>query len=161
VAISAWDCVAKCARRCAACATKISSPRSSSAAKVRYRRAVLICFSSAHDAQKHLLLLFVDEPDARFVYLTDCKHTVEVTGLDTALGIHVPSAGVGSASSDVSIKFPECPKCKTPIRTSLRYGSRVIEVTRDIDQIKQVRHTLIKIVRPATDHRPWQSTTIP
>eukprot|EP00742_Colponemidia_sp_Colp-10_P011742 GILJ01013092.1.p1 GENE.GILJ01013092.1~~GILJ01013092.1.p1 ORF type:complete len:1832 (-),score=214.16 GILJ01013092.1:109-5445(-) len=71
-----------------------------------------------------------DEQDARFIMLSDCRHIFEVKGLDH---------WVDSASdSNASIQLKACPKCKVPIRTSLRYGNMVKTFLRDIENVKRV-----------------------
>ena len=70
-----------------------------------------------------------DEPDARFVELTDCSHLIEYSGLDQWMEIH------GDDPNEVQLKT--CPKCKTPIRKSLRYANHVKTVHRDFERIKK------------------------
>ena len=70
-----------------------------------------------------------DEPDARFVKLTDCGHLFEYSGLDQWMEMH------GDDPNEVQLKT--CPKCKTPIRKSLRYANHVKTVHRDFERIKK------------------------
>ena len=71
-----------------------------------------------------------DEEDARFIQLKDCSHLLEVTGLDRFVNDNdVESGGL--------VKFSECPKCRTPIRTSLRYCNKVKEVLNDVEELKK------------------------
>ncbi|XP_033625781.1 NFX1-type zinc finger-containing protein 1-like isoform X2 [Asterias rubens] len=90
-----------------------------------------------------------DEADARFVQLQDCKHIVEVTGLDRWMTQvdSVPNPNVeveeedGELSSEpeqstVSIQLKSCPKCKTPIRRSTRYNREVVKMLSDIEAVK-------------------------
>ena len=66
---------------------------------------------------------------ARFIELLDCRHVFEVQGLDKWMA---PEEG------DVTnIQLKSCPKCKTPIRKSLRYGNIIKKVKRDIESIKE------------------------
>ena len=70
-----------------------------------------------------------DDDDARFVYLVDCKHTIEATAMDQWVArSRCPDAESGS----VAVKLPECPKCKTPIRKTLRYSKEVNGVMADV-----------------------------
>nr|XP_039261973.1 NFX1-type zinc finger-containing protein 1-like [Styela clava] len=55
-----------------------------------------------------------DEDDARFVQLDDCRHIFTYEGLDKWM----EQKEEGNA-----IKMKECPKCKTPIWRSRRYGN--------------------------------------
>jgi len=49
---------------------------------------------------------YEDDEDARFVFLPDCKHTIEEKGL---LGY------MKTLKDSEAVKYPECPKCKTLI----------------------------------------------
>ena len=72
-----------------------------------------------------------DEEDARFVVLEDCDHFFEVTSLDRWID-------ESSTSSDASeVKFATCPKCKTPVRKSLRYCNKVKQTLQDVTEIKR------------------------
>ena len=72
-----------------------------------------------------------DNEDALFIELQDCKHILEVTSLDTWMD------AVSNADSGEEIQFKGCPKCKTPIRKSFRYGNLIKKVLRDMDEIKK------------------------
>ena len=72
-----------------------------------------------------------DDDDARFIQFKDCEHVLEVSGLDEWMDMN------GSDSSkDVAIQFKTCPKCKTPIRRSLRYGNIVKMSLVDMEKVK-------------------------
>ena len=73
-----------------------------------------------------------DEIDARFIQLEDCKHIIEVTGMDRCV---LESDNQGS--DETHIKFSECPKCRTAIRTSLRYCNKVKQVLADVEELKK------------------------
>ena len=75
-----------------------------------------------------------EDEDARFVELEDCGHVLEVTGLDHWM--EMKNDKDTDAVQDQSIKLKVCPKCKTPIRRNLRYGTIVNEVLNDIEFIK-------------------------
>lgn len=72
-----------------------------------------------------------DEEDARFVILEDCDHFFEVTSLDKWVD------QTDNSSGDSQVKFPACPKCKTPVRKSLRYCNKVKEILKDVSEIKR------------------------
>ena len=63
-----------------------------------------------------------DDEGARFIKLEECGHLIEVTGLDKWIE--------DSSNVEGEIKFPLCPKCKTSIRTSLRYCDQVKKIER-------------------------------
>eukprot|EP00026_Physarum_polycephalum_P008147 Phypoly_transcript_08225.p1 GENE.Phypoly_transcript_08225~~Phypoly_transcript_08225.p1 ORF type:complete len:340 (+),score=22.79 Phypoly_transcript_08225:393-1412(+) len=69
-----------------------------------------------------------DEPNARFISLRDCGHIFEVFGLDQWMD--------EEGSSDKMVTLKQCPKCKTPVRSSLRYGNSVKLALQDIEIIK-------------------------
>ena len=59
-----------------------------------------------------------DEPNARFVFLKDCKHIVEVNGMKDWLNSRHDLMNEETTDKNNAIQFPECPKCKTQIRNS-------------------------------------------
>lgn len=71
-----------------------------------------------------------DEPHARFLCLTDCKANcvVEVRGLDQWIKTEMESQRVG---------LPRCPRCKTPIMTTPRYGRFLATARADIELAKK------------------------
>ena len=71
-----------------------------------------------------------DEPEARFIELRDCGHIFEVEGLDTWVETH-------NEGDPNEVQFKVCPKCKTPIRKSLRYGNTIKKTLADMEQIKK------------------------
>jgi hypothetical protein len=73
-----------------------------------------------------------DEPDARFIQL-DCQHVFEVTGIDEWLDRDVDTAN--------EIQPVQCPSCKRPVYSVLRYGELIKQVEAEIDVVK------IKIAR--------------
>ncbi|XP_057306393.1 NFX1-type zinc finger-containing protein 1-like isoform X2 [Hydractinia symbiolongicarpus] len=68
------------------------------------------------------------DKDARFIVLEDCYHIFEVSSLDTWMEIQEEAN---------NIKLKECPKCKTVVRKSLRYGNIVRQTLNDIEAIKR------------------------
>ncbi len=71
--------------------------------------------------------------NARFVELTDCGHVFEVEMMDQWMD----QAEATPDGKPVVVQLKRCPKCKTPIRTSLRYGNVVKKILADLGQIKQ------------------------
>ena len=72
-----------------------------------------------------------DEEDARFIELEECKHLIEVTALDAWM------AQADDESKPAEVQFKTCPKCKTQIRKSLRYGNIVKQTLEDYEKIKE------------------------
>ena len=70
-----------------------------------------------------------EEPDARFVELQDCGHVLECSGLDEWMKTQ--------ENETEEIQFKGCPKCKTLIRTSLRYYNQIKKVHNDFERIKR------------------------
>ncbi|CAF2465989.1 unnamed protein product [Rotaria sp. Silwood2] len=73
-----------------------------------------------------------DEPDARFVFLPDCKHIIEVTALDKFV-----ENSFNNPNENVAIRFPECPRCKQNIRCCTRYTPITNQVHNLIAQVKK------------------------
>ncbi|XP_052785303.1 NFX1-type zinc finger-containing protein 1-like [Mya arenaria] len=84
------------------------------------------------DKQKVTEIFFgdEDEEDARFVLLQDCRMRCifEVNGMDTYMKTKVDEKG--------EIKLKDCPKCRTPIRRTIRYRSTINQTLTDIEQVK-------------------------
>ena len=74
-----------------------------------------------------------DDPNARFLQLEDCGHVLEVSGLDHWMEM----SQTGEDGKPVDIQLKGCPKCKTPIRRSLRYGNIIKAVLEDINAVKR------------------------
>ena len=72
-----------------------------------------------------------DDEDARFVELADCGHVFEVEMMDQWMD----QAEAGDDGKAVQLK--RCPKCSTPIRTSLRYGNIIKKILADFEKIKR------------------------
>uniref|UniRef100_A0A4W3IT70 Zinc finger NFX1-type containing 1 n=1 Tax=Callorhinchus milii TaxID=7868 RepID=A0A4W3IT70_CALMI len=72
-----------------------------------------------------------DEPDARFVQLEDCGHIFEVSGLDRYMNQEEDGEGT-------VIKLKDCPRCRTPIRKNLRYGSIIKKSLGEIEKVKKI-----------------------
>ena len=94
-----------------------------------------LCRICDHAKVTEILFGTEDEEDARFVELEDCGHIVEVTSLDQWMKMKTDKDT--NAVEDQAIQLKVCPKCKTPIRRNLRYGTVVNEVLNDIEFIKQ------------------------
>ena len=88
-----------------------------------------LCRECDKDKVTEVLFGTEDEPDARFVQLQDCKHVFEYTGLDQWIG--------SEESEEIEIQFKKCPRCTTPIRTSLRYYNEVKKVHNHFEEIKK------------------------
>jgi len=65
--------------------------------------------------------------------LEDCGHIFEVTGLDRWMD----QKESGTDSKAVEIQFKFCPKCKTSIRRSLRYGNIIKQTLYDMEEVKK------------------------
>ena len=74
-----------------------------------------------------------DDEDARFVELADCGHVFEVEMMDQWMD----QAEEGDGGKAVDVQLKRCPKCSTPIRTSLRYGNIVKKILADFEEIKR------------------------
>uniref|UniRef100_A0A672HCA1 RZ-type domain-containing protein n=1 Tax=Salarias fasciatus TaxID=181472 RepID=A0A672HCA1_SALFA len=75
-----------------------------------------------------------DEPDACFIELEDCGHIIEYTAMDTYMKLDDDEAAEGQ---EVAIKLKECPKCRTPVRKNLRYGSSINKRLAEVEMVKE------------------------
>ena len=74
-----------------------------------------------------------EEPDARFVELADCGHVFEFEMMDQWMD----QAETTHDGKPVDVQLKLCPKCRVPIRTSLRYGNIIKKILADFERIKQ------------------------
>ena len=74
-----------------------------------------------------------EDEDAKFVYLFDCKHIVEQTGMDQWIQSRYSN---NLTQENASIKLPDCPKCKAPIRRNLRYSKYIKKQLIALENIK-------------------------
>ena len=84
-----------------------------------------------------------EDEDARFIQLEECKHVIEVTACDAWMKQE------DDESKPTEVQFKCCPKCKTQIRKSLRYGNIVKQTLQDYENIKkqQLVHLSDDLVR--------------
>ena len=68
---------------------------------------------------------FEEDEGARFVLLKDCGHIFESVGLDGWM-----------AQDSNKIGFKVCPGCKTPIKTTQRYGNLIKTALADVSKVK-------------------------
>ena len=74
-----------------------------------------------------------EDENARFVELADCGHLFEVEMMD----LWMDQAQERSDGKAVDVQLKRCPKCSTPIRTSLRYGNIIKRILADFELIKR------------------------
>ena len=75
-----------------------------------------------------------DEEDARFIKLKDCKHIFAVSDMDRYMETETGDAE-DLQGDEIQLKC--CPRCKTPIRRSYRYGNVIKRALRDIAKVKE------------------------
>ena len=73
-----------------------------------------------------------DEEDARFIEFEECQHLIEVSACDAWITQDL----VADESKSAKVQFKTCPKCKTQIRKSLRYGNIIKKTLEDYENIK-------------------------
>ena len=78
-----------------------------------------------------------DEDDTLFIELQDCGHIIEVKALDNWINTDTSNSGENGSSNSSQVQFKACPKCKTSIRKSLRYGNVIKEALNDVEAIKR------------------------
>ncbi|KAM6927491.1 NFX1-type zinc finger-containing protein 1 [Xenentodon cancila] len=93
------------------------------------------CRICDHDEVTEIFFGTEDEPEALFIQLEDCGHIVEATAMDHYMKID--EKGPANEGEQVAIKLKECPKCKTPIRKNLRYGSHINRSLAEIEMVKE------------------------
>ena len=75
-----------------------------------------------------------DEENARFISLKDCGHIFEVIAMDQWMKQQQQE---NSSGKNYAIKFLECPRCKTAIRRSVRYGNIIKKTISDMEEVKK------------------------
>lgn len=92
------------------------------------------CRICNHDEVTEIFFGTEDDPDAHFIQLEDCGHIIEYTAMDTYM--EMDDSQQANAGEQVAIKLKECPKCRTPIRKNLRYGSHINSSLAEIEMVK-------------------------
>lgn len=93
------------------------------------------CRICDHDEVTEIFFGTEDEPEANFIQLEDCGHIIEAKAMDHYMGMDDKSQA--NDGEQVAIKLKECPKCKTPIRKNLRYGSHINRCLAEIEMVKE------------------------
>ncbi|KAM4012467.1 LOW QUALITY PROTEIN: NFX1-type zinc finger-containing protein 1-like [Anomaloglossus baeobatrachus] len=89
------------------------------------------CRECHKDEVNEIFFGFEDDEDARFVQLEDCGHIFETQGMDTYMGDN-------NSEERTAIKLKVCPKCQTPIRKNLRYGTAILKTLDEIEKVKKM-----------------------
>ena len=79
--------------------------------------------------EKKVPLIFgtEEEPEARFIQLSDCQHIFEVSGLDYWLD---------GNNQEKAIQWRLCPLCNQPVIKTLRYANIAKQIIKDINKVK-------------------------
>ncbi|XP_026822366.1 NFX1-type zinc finger-containing protein 1-like [Rhopalosiphum maidis] len=77
-----------------------------------------------------------DEPNARFIYLEDCKHSIESEALTKWMN-----------QNDEEICLKQCPLCKTPILKTQRFMNQVKVILEDVSKIKMIQYGELALIR--------------
>lgn len=93
-----------------------------------------MCRICNHDEVTEIFFGTEDDPEARFIQLEDCGHIIEHTAMDTYMGMDDNQQPI--EGEEVAIKLKQCPKCRTPIRKNLRYGSHINSSLAQIELVK-------------------------
>ncbi|XP_052414800.1 NFX1-type zinc finger-containing protein 1 [Carassius gibelio] len=75
-----------------------------------------------------------DDLNARFIQLEDCKHLFEATGMDQYMNL---DENQGAELDQRAIRLKDCPRCRTPIRRNLRYGTHINRSLAAIEMVKE------------------------
>ncbi|CAG2064470.1 unnamed protein product, partial [Timema podura] len=104
-----------------------------------------LCRVCDEDEVTAIFFGFEDEENARFVYLEDCKHTVESQGLETWLE---------KTESEISMKL--CPFCKTSITKTQRYTNLIKAIYQDVCKVKAKVFGDLKDIKASRGHLQQQ-----
>ncbi|XP_030230319.1 NFX1-type zinc finger-containing protein 1 isoform X5 [Gadus morhua] len=91
------------------------------------------CRVCDHDEVTEIFFGSEDDPEAYFIQLEDCGHIVESEAMDTYMEMDQKSED----NEQMVIKLKECPRCRTPIRRNLRYGSHINRSLAEIEKVKE------------------------
>ncbi|KAK7877831.1 hypothetical protein WMY93_031503 [Mugilogobius chulae] len=93
-----------------------------------------MCRICNHKEVTEIFFGFEDDPDSCFIQLQDCGHVIERRALDQYMEMDERQQ---ANKEEVAIKLKECPKCRTPIRKNLRYGSHINRCLAEIELVKK------------------------
>lgn len=93
------------------------------------------CRVCDHEEVTEIFFGTEDEPDAYFIELEDCGHIIEYTAMDKYMKLDDDDQA--TEGQEVAIKLKECPKCRTPVRKNLRYGSSINKRLAEIELVKE------------------------
>uniref|UniRef100_A0A8C1SPB0 Zinc finger, NFX1-type containing 1 n=1 Tax=Cyprinus carpio TaxID=7962 RepID=A0A8C1SPB0_CYPCA len=85
-----------------------------------------------------------DDPDACFIQLDDCKHLFEATGMDQYMNLDEDQ---GAELDQRAIRLKDCPRCRTPIRRNLRYGTHINRSLAAIEMVKEKINGVSDVVK--------------
>ena len=71
-----------------------------------------------------------EEPDARFIQLSDCQHIFEVSGMDQWMD------GKDQPEEEHKIQWKCCILCKQPITKTFRYANIAKQMIKDMNEVK-------------------------
>ncbi|KAM7006466.1 NFX1-type zinc finger-containing protein 1 [Tautogolabrus adspersus] len=92
------------------------------------------CRICDHEEVTEIFFGTEDDPEACFIQLEDCGHIIEYTAMDTYM--EMDDNQQSEDGKEVAIKLKECPKCRTPIRKNLRYGTHINRSLAEIEMVK-------------------------
>uniref|UniRef100_A0A8C2J0P8 Zinc finger, NFX1-type containing 1 n=1 Tax=Cyprinus carpio TaxID=7962 RepID=A0A8C2J0P8_CYPCA len=85
-----------------------------------------------------------DDPDACFIQLEDCKHLFEATGMDQYMNLDEDQ---DAELDQRAIRLKDCPRCRTPIRRNLRYGTHINRSLAAIEMVKEKINGVSDVVK--------------
>ena len=84
-----------------------------------------------------------DEEDATFVQLADCDHIIHAASMDQ----WVIDQSSTSGDKDQTIKLVECPRYKTPVRSTKRYNEVINRQLKYVEAVKKKLRGEVRINR--------------
>uniref|UniRef100_A0A8C1MGC4 Zinc finger, NFX1-type containing 1 n=1 Tax=Cyprinus carpio TaxID=7962 RepID=A0A8C1MGC4_CYPCA len=85
-----------------------------------------------------------DDPDACFIQLDDCNHLFEATGMDQYMNLDEDQ---DAELDQRAIRLKDCPRCRTPIRRNLRYGTHINRSLAAIEMVKEKINGVSDVVK--------------
>ncbi|XP_014216560.1 NFX1-type zinc finger-containing protein 1-like [Copidosoma floridanum] len=104
-----------------------------------------LCRVCNYEKLSEIFLGNEDDPNARFVFLPDCKHCIESKGLMEWIK---PLSQ--NDDEPVEIKTPTCPRCKTPIKSCMRIMD---QIKKDLKNVMAVKSLLFSNNKTDTEAR--------
>ena len=95
-----------------------------------------VCDKTEWEDKVPLLFGEEEEPEARFIQMSDCQHIFEVSGMDRWMD--------GKEEDENVIQWKCCPRCKQPIIKKPRYANIAKQIMTDMNEVKCRKWCVLK-----------------